>query len=78
LAFEKQSPGTAARYIESIIEFGDSLSISGKSLKDTRYKKFIGFKSISFRKTYIIFFKVTAKSIYICRIIHGKALIEAE
>ena len=74
IAFEKQSPETAERYIEKLISFCDLLSSSSSAIRQSRYTQFKDYNSIAFNRAYIVFFKETAKSVYKYRIIHGKAL----
>ncbi len=74
IAIEKQSPETASKYINSLIDFCEELGDYETSIRNSRYQEFEKYKSISFRRTYVIFFKVTQKYIYIYRIINGRVL----
>ncbi len=74
IAIEKQSPETAIRYTNSLIDFCEELADAGPSIRNSRYGGFEDYKSISFKRTYVVFFKVNEKHINIYRIIHGKAL----
>jgi plasmid stabilization system protein ParE len=72
----ENNPQNATEFIKRMIHFGQSLAIFPEKYALCRFEKFAqhGYHCAVFEKNYILFYKIKAKKLYICNVIHTSRL----
>jgi hypothetical protein len=72
----KNNPENAARFINRMIDFGESLGILPEKFPRNRFQKYAKHKYYTavFEKNYIFFYKIKNNILFICNVINTSRL----